>query len=91
MPIFEWYVIRCGSKRSKNYDQNIWLKEITLRAQNMLIILGSIINMSLFIYWGRGGGRGLFDHLLATTIFTLTMNDEANGYGHNLDMLFILH
>ena len=39
--IFEWYVVRCGSKNG--YQKGIMcLKEIGLRAQNMIIILGSI-------------------------------------------------
>ena len=38
-PIFEWYVIWC---RSKNWHQKRHhvIKEIELRAQNMLIVLG---------------------------------------------------
>ena len=42
-PVFERYVVRCGSK---NWHQiYMCLKEIGLCAQNMLIILGSIVNM----------------------------------------------
>ena len=38
-PIFEWYVARCGPKNG--YQKDIMcLKEIGLRAQNMLTILG---------------------------------------------------
>jgi len=43
IPIFEWHVVRCESKNS--HQKNMCLKEIRLHAQNMLIILGSIINM----------------------------------------------
>ena len=40
-PIFEWYVVRCGFKN--RYQKGIMcLKEIGLRAQNMISILGSI-------------------------------------------------
>ena len=38
-PVFEWCVVRC---RSKNKCQ----KEIRLRAQNMLTLLGAIVNMT---------------------------------------------
>ena len=42
-PIFEWYVVRCGSKNG----QQIYIcsKQIGLCAQNMLTVLGSIVNM----------------------------------------------
>ena len=42
-PIFEWYVVRCGSKN--RHPIHMCLKEIGPCAQNMLIILGSIVNM----------------------------------------------
>ena len=38
MPRFEWYVVKCGS-------QYYHPKEIGLRAQNMLIVLASILKM----------------------------------------------
>ena len=42
-PLFEWYVVRCGSK---NWHQNdLYLNETGMRAQNMLTILGSLINV----------------------------------------------
>ena len=47
-PIFEWYVLRCGSKNGA-YKYTC-LKEIGLRSQNMLSILGSIVNMIWGIY-----------------------------------------
>ena len=40
MPIYEWYVVRCGSKNGHQND--MCLKEIGLHAQNMLTILGSM-------------------------------------------------
>ena len=41
--IFEWCVVGCGSKNG--YQKNMCLKEIGLHAQNLLTILGSIINI----------------------------------------------
>ena len=42
-PMFEWYVVWCGSKNW--HPKEICLNEIGLRAQNMLTILGSRVNM----------------------------------------------
>ena len=42
-PIFEWHVVRWGSKNG--HQKYMYLKEIGLRAQNMLTILGSLVNM----------------------------------------------
>ena len=42
-PIFQWCVVRCGSKDS--HQKEICLTEIGLRAQNVLAILGSIVNI----------------------------------------------
>ena len=41
--IFECDVVRCGSKNGIQKDK--CLKEIELGAQNMIIILGSIVNI----------------------------------------------
>jgi hypothetical protein len=48
-PIFEWYVVQCDPKTK--YQNDICIKVTRLRAQNMLTILGSIVN----IIWGGGG------------------------------------
>ena len=42
-PIFEWYEGRCGSKN--RHQKDMCLKEIEVRAQNMLIFLCSVVNM----------------------------------------------
>ena len=42
MPILERYMVRCGSKNG--YLKVMWLKEIGLCAQDVITILGSIIN-----------------------------------------------
>ena len=42
-PILEGHVVRCGSKN--RHPIHMCLKEIGPCAQNMLIILGSIVNM----------------------------------------------
>ena len=47
-PIFEWYVVRCGSKNG--YQIGMWLKEIGLGTQNLITILGSILNIILGSY-----------------------------------------
>ena len=43
MPIFEGYVIGCGFK--DGHWQDMCWKEIGLHAQNMLTIIGSIVNV----------------------------------------------
>ena len=47
-PIFEWYVIRCGSKNGCHEDR--CLRKIRLRAQKTITILESIVNIN-----GGGG------------------------------------
>ena len=44
--MFEWYVVWCGSKNK--YQIDICTNEIGLRIENMIFILGSIVN----IIWG---------------------------------------
>ena len=65
---FKWYVVMCGSKNG--HKKYMYLKEIGLRAQYMMTILGSIVNII-----GRGN---LYDHLMSTRIFTLIMNKKFN-------------
>ena len=48
-PIFEWYVVMCGSKN--RHPKDTCLKEIGLCVQNELTILGLVVN----IIWGLGG------------------------------------
>ena len=62
-PLFEWYMGSCGSKNG--HQEGMCSKEIRLHAQNMLTILGLMVNMT------RGD---LYDHLMSTRIFTLIMN-----------------
>ena len=59
-PIFEWYV---GVAPRTNFEKTC-LKESELHAQNMIIILGSIVNIM----------GDLYDHLMSMRIFTLMMN-----------------
>jgi hypothetical protein len=47
-------VLRCGAKNG--YKKNTYPKEITRRAQNLLIILGSIVNITRV----EGGGDEYF-------------------------------
>ena len=56
-------MVRRGSKNWCKKDMG--LKEIELWAQDILTILGSIVNMI---------GRDLYDHLMSTRLLTLIMN-----------------
>ena len=67
-PVFETYVVRCGSKNGYQRDTNS--KEIGRCAQNMLVILGSMINK----YWGDPD-----DHLMSMRMFNLLMNKIIMG------------
>ena len=96
-PIFEWFMgrslVRCESK-NRHKKGIMCLEEIGLRAQNLLTILGSVVNIS-----EGGGGRGgpiwplnghnnlHFDN--EPVIHMNSINDEENGDGHNLDLLNI--
>jgi hypothetical protein len=71
----------------------MWLKEIRLRVQNMLIILNLVVYMI-----GGGGGGGIYDHLMNMRILNVDWeihlrfaNYEVNGYMHDLDLLIIIH
>ncbi len=64
------------------------LKEIEPRAQRMLAILRSVVNMI--------GGDDLYDNLMCrkissfddgTNVHTSSENDETNGYGYNQELL----
>ena len=50
--ILEWCVVSCGSK--SRHQNNMCLKEIGLHAQNLLAILGSVVNI---------GGEHRWHHL----------------------------
>ena len=57
-------MIRCGFKNG--YQKGIvCFKEIGLRAQNMIIIIGSNINII--------GGQGVYDQVMSVRVFTLIM------------------
>ena len=55
--VFEWYVVWCGSK--SGYQKDKCFEEIRLHAQNVVDILGSIVNII---------GRDLYDHLMSMRI-----------------------
>ena len=62
-------MVRFGSNNGyKKKKKDMCLKEIGLCAQNMIIILGSLI------YISRGRGRGYMTNLSDLRIFTLTIN-----------------
>ena len=46
--IFKWYGIRCGSKNA--YSKDTCLKEMGVPAQNVITILGSIVNVIVGTY-----------------------------------------
>ena len=60
---FKWYVIRFDYKNG--YQIDIRLKEIGVRAENMITTLGSI---------GSIIGEHLYDHLMSTRTFNLIMS-----------------
>ena len=63
--IFEWYVVNCGFENGRH--NGMCLEEVGLRrAQNMLTILGSTINV---FDWEDG-----HDHLMNMRTFTLILN-----------------
>ena len=47
-PIFEWYVVRCGSKN--NIKKDMCLQEIVLCPQNMISFLGLIVKTTKGTY-----------------------------------------
>ena len=77
-----WYVVRCGSMN--RHQQDICLKEIGLRAQDMRVMLGHT----------RHDSEDLCDHLINMKTFTLMMkkdihlsfkNHEESCYDLDLD------
>jgi len=75
--------LRTGTK-------NTSLKENGLHAQNMLTILGSIVNMIGVTYMTLNEHENLhFDD--EEDIYMSSKNYEANGYRHDLDSIIILH
>jgi hypothetical protein len=56
-------VVRCHTKNG--YKQDTYLKEIGLCAQNMITIVGSIVDII---------GGNLYGHLICTRFFAFTMN-----------------
>ena len=54
-PIFEWCVVKCGSKNRQQKDK--CLKQIGLRAHNLVTILSSVVNIV---------GGNLYDHVTST-------------------------
>ena len=62
-PIFGWYVVWYGSKNK--YQKNISLKEIGLYVDNLMTILGSMVNTI---------ERTYITHLMSLRISTFIMN-----------------
>ena len=87
-PIFNWYVVWCGSKNG--YQKHVLQKDWTMcpRYDNH-----SKVNSQL--YWGD-----LYDQVMSTRIFILIVNEifvrgnsknyEESGHGLNLDLLTII-
>jgi hypothetical protein len=83
--IFQWYTVWCGSKNQKAHP---CLQGIKLCAQNMITIIGSIINII------KGGGS--YDHRRSMKIFHLTIEwdihlsfEDHTGSGYDLNMKLI--
>ena len=70
IPIFEWCVVRCGSKNG--HQINIRIKEVALRDQNVLTILNWVVNVI---------EKDLYDHLMSTRTFTLIIK-KHNSYDY---------
>lgn len=62
--LFGWYKVKYGSKNE--HQKYTFLKKFKVYAQNMLIILISMVNII---------GRDLGDHLIRKRIFTLTLEN----------------
>ena len=84
-PSIEWCVVKCGFKN--RHHNNMYPKVIGLHAQNMLINIGSIINII---------GGDLYNNLMSIRIFTLTNNQifiralkiyRESDYGSYLNLL----
>lgn len=56
-------MVRCGC--TSGHQKEMCLKEVELRAQNTLTILGSTVNII---------GGDLYDYFISTRIFTLIIN-----------------
>ena len=69
-PIFDWYVVMCGSKTW--HQKDMCLKRDLSMCSNMVSILCSMFNMI------GGGEGGLYKHSMSVRIFTLIMNKLLN-------------
>jgi hypothetical protein len=49
-PVFEWCVIRCGSRIEYQKDMCLRERDIGLHVQNMIIVVSSIVNIIVEIY-----------------------------------------
>ena len=82
-PIFEWRVVRCGSKYGHQ-------KDMFKRNWTVCINFGDHSRLNSQQNWVN-----LYDHLMRKRIFTLTVNkifmssenSQENGCWHNLDLL----
>ena len=63
----------------------MFLKEIGLRAQNMLIILDSIVNMIEESIWPLNEHKN-FHHIMSKVFIWTLQKYEANAYGLDSDM-----
>ena len=66
-PIFQWHVVRCGSKNG--YQKDLYSKETGVCTSIMITMLGIIVKVI-------GGGGDLCNYLRSMRIFILIMNDE---------------
>ena len=76
IPIFEWWVARCRSKIGHKNEAHS--KDIGLHAQNLFVILGSLVNVS----GERGGGEPMWrfmDHVSGFWHNKLTLSPKLHG------------
>ena len=84
-PLFEWYVIRCGS--NTGYQKDKCIKETEVRAPNILTIIRSTMNIIYLFILGGGAIWPLNGH--KKEFHTSSKNYEKSGHDINLDLLSI--
>jgi hypothetical protein len=94
-PIFEWYVIRCGSKNKHQFQRDTNLDWIMCSKYANHSRFSSQHDFLFFILCWESGN---YWHLMSWGIFTLVIEKisiwavkkrEINGYEHNLDTLIV--
>jgi hypothetical protein len=82
-------VVRCGSK-NRHHKDIMCSKEIGLHAQNALTILDSTVTMIRETYMTICEHKNRHFHN-EEEIHMSSKNYEADGFGHDLNSLIVLH